>query len=112
MRLIIIIHHHNHHHHHHHIHQERLRESHLARQRSILSTDMDMVTIGQAGVLTEMKLANDNLRWRLQQKDSLVTAQKVIIANLQAQLAECQAKLKVHVENDGVLSAGGHMDLH
>lgn len=75
----------------------------MAKQRAILSTDTDVITIGQAGVLTELKLANDNLRWRLQQKDSLVAAQKIIISSLQAQLAECQEKLKQQQDIEGAM---------
>lgn len=92
--------------------QERLRESHLAKQRAILSTDTDVITIGQVSVLTEMKIANDNLRWRLQQKDSLVAAQKVIITTLQAQLAEAQAKVKQLECGQQTESDGMHVDFH
>ena len=44
---------------------------------------MDTVTVGQAGLLAELKMANDNLRWRLQQKQLANRAQKAIIIDLQ-----------------------------
>lgn len=68
--------------------QERLRREHLQQRRAMLHTDTATVTIGQASLITELKLANDNLRWRLQQKQSVVAAQQDIIAHLQAQLSE------------------------
>jgi hypothetical protein len=68
--------------------QERLRADHAAKQRQILDTDSATVTLGEASVITELKLANDNLRWRLQQKQSLVNAQQMMILDLQRQVAD------------------------
>ncbi|KAJ1443330.1 hypothetical protein B484DRAFT_441708 [Ochromonadaceae sp. CCMP2298] len=44
------------------------------------------LTLGRAHIVAELKLANDDLRWRLQQKQRLVGAQQRIIQGLQAQL--------------------------
>jgi len=71
--------------------QERLRQQALTQRRSLLHTDTATVTIGQASILSELKLANDNLRWRLQQKCSVVSAQQDMIESLQRQLAEERA---------------------
>jgi hypothetical protein len=63
-----------------------LREEHLAKRRALISADSGVVTIGQASVFVEMKLANDSLRWRLQQKQQVIEAQQKIISGLQNQL--------------------------
>ncbi len=55
---------------------------------------------GQASIITELKLANDNLRWRLQQKQSVVLAQQSIISDLQAQLGAYKSR-------NGSSSSGG-----
>jgi hypothetical protein len=72
------------------VYQERLRADHAAKQRRILDTDSATVTLGEASVITELKLANDNLRWRLQQKQSLVNAQQMMIVDLKRQVADFQ----------------------
>jgi hypothetical protein len=68
--------------------QERLRHEYVAKQRRMFETDIECVTLGEASVITELKLANDNLRWRLQQKQSQVDAQQTLIADLRRQLEE------------------------
>ena len=70
----------------------------MAKRRAVATTDTGVITVGQASIITELKFANDNLRWRLQQKQHLVSAQKMIIGNLQSQLSECQEKLKAQKE--------------
>lgn len=56
----------------------------MDKRRRLFSSDyVDTVTVGQAGLLAELKLANDNLRWRLQQKQLANQAQKTIIVDLQ-----------------------------
>jgi hypothetical protein len=64
--------------------QDHLRDDYLDKRRRLFSSDyVDTVTVGQAGLLVELKLANDNLRWRLQQKQLANRAQKAIIVDLQ-----------------------------
>lgn len=64
--------------------QDHLRDDYLDKRRRLLSSDyVDTVTVGQAGLLAELKMANDNLRWRLQQKQLANRAQKAIIIDLQ-----------------------------
>jgi len=75
--------------------EDHLRDDYLDKRRRLLSSDyVDTVTVGQAGLLAELKMANDNLRWRLQQKQLANRAQKAIIINLQERLFEAEARIK------------------
>jgi len=67
--------------------QDHLRDDYMDKRRRLFSSDVDTVTVGQAGLLVELKLANDNLRWRLQQKQLANLAQKAIIVHLQVVLS-------------------------
>lgn len=71
----------------------RLREEHLHRQRSVLLGTSEVLTVGQAGLLRELKLANDNLRWRLQQRDRVLAANREAISRLQDSLVQSQRSL-------------------
>jgi hypothetical protein len=82
--------------------QERLRHDYVAKQRRMFETDTECVTLGEASVITELKLANDNLRWRLQQKQSQVDAQQTLIADLRRQLEESRSP---DVANPGTIVA-------
>lgn len=84
--------------------ESRLRDSHLEKKKSILSTDGDeVITIGQAHVLKEMKLANDNLRWRLQQRQRGLKASQVIITGLKQALIESEDHLDKEKLNSKIL---------
>jgi hypothetical protein len=82
--------------------QERLRHEYVAKQRRMFETDTECVTLGEASVITELKLANDNLRWRLQQKQSQLDAQQTLIADLRRQLEESRSP---DVANAGAIVA-------
>jgi hypothetical protein len=84
--------------------ESRLRDSHLEKKKSILSTDGDeVITIGQAHVLKEMKLANDNLRWRLQQRQRGLKASQLIITGLKQALIESEDQLDKEKLNSKIL---------
>lgn len=83
----------------------RLRQEHLQRQHALLSTDAETLTIGQTGVLKELKLANDNLRWRLEQRHRVIASQNIIISGLQQQLCDMQSELgDLHVKYNTLLT--------
>eukprot|EP01034_Spumella_vulgaris_P024595 gene24595-30961_t len=85
--------------------ETRLREDHLHKQRSIVSSDGEVMTIGQVGVLRELKLANDNLRWRLQQKSSVIAANKTVIERLHTSLQTSERNLQqANEENEKLRS--------
>lgn len=87
--------------------QERLRREYVAKQRQLFETDTEVVTLGQASILTELKLANDNLRWRLQQKQSVIDAQQATITDLRKQLEEsCKSGGGDPAGVEGVSGAG------
>ena len=83
--------------------ESRLRRQHLEARRSMLNGPA-ILTIGEGHVLVEMKMANDNLRWQLQQRQrSLLAAQSALsilreraaAAELRAEAAEAEnMKLK------------------
>lgn len=47
-----------------------------------------VISLGEMGLVAELKLANDNLRWKLQQREALLESTTVQVAVLQKQLAE------------------------
>ena len=49
--------------------------------------------MGEAGVLRELKMANDNLRWRLQQRNKVLEANRALISSLQSALRDSQAEV-------------------
>eukprot|EP01033_Poteriospumella_lacustris_P004225 gene4225-3012_t len=57
-------------------------------QRLVGTTSHDVVSLGEVGVVQELKLANDNLRWKIQQRDALLVNAYQQIAALQQRLAE------------------------
>lgn len=61
-------------------------------QRLLGTTSQDVVTLGEIGVVQELKLANDNLRWKLQQRDALLVNAYQQIAALQQRLMEQDAQ--------------------
>ena len=71
-----------------------MRDEVIHKQRRMLAADaVEPLRVGQIGVLRELKLANDCLRWRLQQRDRVVQAQRRCVAGLQAQLRDAQAQM-------------------
>ena len=48
--------------------------------------------------LQELKLANDNLRWRLRQREVVISSHGATIANLQKRLREAQLREEAAVE--------------
>lgn len=53
-----------------------------------------MITFGEISLVKELKIANDNLRWRLEQKNLLLQKNKEIITNAALQLKLVEEKNK------------------
>lgn len=67
-------------------------------QRLAGTTSQDVVSLGEIGVVQELKLANDNLRWKIQQRDALLVNAYQQIAALQQRLTEQETQC--HQEQD------------
>lgn len=63
-------------------------------QRSLVVTSSEGLTIGEVGVLKELKLANDNLRWKLNYKAQVIAASQTIIGELRQSLKERDATIE------------------
>eukprot|EP00981_Chlorochromonas_danica_P001440 scaffold300_cov173-Ochromonas_danica.AAC.8 len=59
--------------------QAKLRADHLRKQREILVANQETLTIGEAGLLAELKLANDVLRSQLQHRNHVIHEQQYMI---------------------------------
>ena len=96
----------------------------MQRQRLLQINDSETLTVGQMGILRvgggvcihvlhvhvyellmnvsiflqELKLANDNLRWRLRQREVVISSHGATIANLQKRLREAQLREEAAVE--------------
>lgn len=66
--------------------QAKLRADHLRKQREILVANQETLTIGEAGLLAELKLANDVLRSQLQHRNHIIHEQQCVIQVLKEQL--------------------------
>jgi hypothetical protein len=63
--------------------QERLRKQ----ERETLACASTNITLGEGKLISELKLANDNLRWRLQQKCRTVAAFEELSSDLKGNIA-------------------------
>lgn len=60
----------------------------MRKQRSLVQNSREGLTIGEVGILKELKLANDNLRWKVQYKSQVIAASQAIISELRNSLKE------------------------
>lgn len=75
---------------------QRLRKQH----HDDLHNSSNNITIGEGTLVSELKVANDNLRWRLQQKSRTITALREREADLQSVVDKLSATIK---EKDQIL---------
>lgn len=66
--------------------EARLRREYLATKQFVRETSIEKVNIGDMSLIREMKLANDDLRWRMSQKNRALAASEAMVQHLQAQL--------------------------
>ena len=70
--------------------EARLRREYVKTKSFVRETGIEHVTIGDMPVIREMKMANDDLKWRLQQKHKALMMSQATVEALQKQLAEAQ----------------------
>ena len=70
----------------------------MHRERSLVRSDTEVLTVGQSGVLRELKLANDNLRWRLQQRNKVLLSNQNLIDALRVSLKASKLELATVTE--------------
>lgn len=58
------------------------------KQRNLVQNCREGLTIGEVGILKELKLANDNLRWKLQHKSQVIASSLAMIGELKQSLKE------------------------
>jgi hypothetical protein len=68
--------------------QAKLRADHIRSQQRIRYSASEVLTIGEAGLLAELKLANDLLRSQLAQRNQLIVDQQQQILILQERLKD------------------------
>lgn len=59
--------------------QTRLKHEYHMKDQRLVQTSSEVIRLGEVPVITELKLANDNLRWKLQQKDAIISEQRKTI---------------------------------
>jgi hypothetical protein len=67
--------------------QGELRRKHMERKQTTalaLENGRTIVTIGEGNILSEMKMANNSLKWRLRQKQQALETSAAIIENLKS----------------------------
>ena len=76
--------------------QARLKNEFLIKQRKLLmgSSGQHVISFAEAGIVKELKLANDNLRWRLAQSDRLAATKQREIEQLQAVVIQHEERIK------------------
>jgi hypothetical protein len=60
----------------------------------MFQTNHEIITFGEMKLIQELKIANDNLRWRCEQKNLLVSKHKETIVSLQNQLKQYDSRLQ------------------
>jgi predicted nuclease with TOPRIM domain len=83
----------------------RLKNEYLQKQQNIVQYNTDVVTFGEMRLLQELKLANDNLRWRMEQKNLLLTKNRDIIQNLSNQCKQLEEKNKELEKKNSLLTS-------
>ena len=66
--------------------EARLRKEYLDTKQFVRSTGVEKVTIGEVHLIKELKLANDDLRWRISSKSRTVAALTTSLEGVQQQM--------------------------
>jgi calcineurin-like phosphoesterase family protein len=84
-----------------------LRQDYVKNKLNILSNnENDIIKIGDMSLIKELKLANDNLRWRLNQKTKIIESNNEIIENLKNSCFDFKKKyedLKIEMDNRNII---------
>ena len=73
----------------------RLKQEYVRKQQEVFQVNSsEVITFGEISLVKELKIANDNLRWRLEQKNLLLQKNKEIITNAALQLKVVEEKNK------------------
>eukprot|EP01038_Epipyxis_sp_PR26KG_P011077 gene11077-14872_t len=81
--------------------ETRLREEYSKQNHRLRIDGKDTISISQLGVINEMKIVNDDLKWRLQQRNNIIKNDKMIIKDLSFQLKRKEQELdKTRQERD------------
>ena len=67
----------------------------------ILISFVNFFSEGEVGVIKELKLANENLKWRLEQRNKALQASRLVVDLLQLKLKETEAKLAMATSCNG-----------
>jgi hypothetical protein len=66
--------------------QKQFSYEYQKRQQQITITNSEVIPIGQVGLIAELKIANDQLRWKLKQRDCMIQSYQQQIQDLQSQV--------------------------
>jgi len=72
--------------------ENKLRKNYMENMRNLLDVDTQQIKLGEMSILKELKLSNDNLRWRLKQKQRVLLSNNLIINNLKDALTKAEMK--------------------
>ena len=72
----------------------KLKQEYLRKQQNIFQFDHDVITFGELRLVQELKLANDNLRWRLEQKSIIIQKFKETSLQLKTRLQQSEARIQ------------------
>ena len=85
--------------------ESRLKAEYLQQKRSIFVTQSEVLTIGEASLLSEMKLANNDLKWRLLQRNKILVANSKAISEYQQRVLSYEKQLEeAQRERDDLLA--------
>ena len=68
--------------------EARLRKEYLDTKNFVRNSGIEKVTIGEVHLIRELKLANDDLRWRISNKNRAVAALTTSLEGLQKQIRD------------------------
>ena len=66
--------------------ESELRKEYIETKQFKKDTGIEKIIVGEMPLVRELKLANDDLRWRLAQKNRALVASQAMVAQLQEQL--------------------------
>lgn len=72
----------------------KLKQEYLRKQEQLFQYNHDVINFGELRLVTELKLANDNLRWRLEQRNVILQKYKETNQKLRLQLQQSEERTK------------------
>jgi predicted RNase H-like nuclease (RuvC/YqgF family) len=86
-----------------------LKQDYLLQQRQVFETSSEVYSFHDVNLLTELKLANDNLRWRLQQRNHIIESKNAAIAQLTKQCKAYEERIAALEEE---INSNKHVSVH